>query len=151
MGNKNRVSATDRMNKTFEAMTSVNNNVNNDVKSEGEKMENNLNDNILNNSPNVNVNKEVKEIVNNNVNKEVISSETESSNNEVYETKADINTDIIIEVKKVKKIVEKRQTYFLTEETIDLIEKISKKSGMKKSELVEKILNNALKKIKITN
>jgi hypothetical protein len=116
-----RVSLNDKVKSTIGALTSnepiVNNDVNTNVNS----------DKDINVSENENINVNTNDDTNVNVNKNV-------------------NNVIIIAKEKASEEL-KRQTYYLKPNTIKQIEKIARQANMGKSELVEKILSDALANI----
>ena len=67
---------------------------------------------------------------------------------EINDDKPTMVQEIVIE-KVSKKDKPKRATYYLTPETIKKIDALSKQSGTGKSDLVQKLLDDALKRVKI--
>lgn len=116
--------------------TSVNKdtNVNEDINTCTDKNVNNSTNSDVINYTNVNVNKSVNNDTNKNIYKNVYKDE---------------NTNAFILNFNKKEDVIKRQTYYIKESTIDKIDRIAESSGIGKSELVQKILEEALKSIKI--
>lgn len=94
--------------------------------------------------------KDVNKNVNNNVNKSVNVNVNKNVNVDVNNyVDDDVNKFVIQKTKKSKP--PKRITYYLNQETINSIDKYSKLTGMGKSELVQTLLDMALKNLEITN
>ena len=96
-----------------------------------------------------------KENVNTNVNK-LVNEVSNIENTNVYEDvnqnvnkNENIGNKIIIPKKEENKITTKRQTYHLTEENIEKIEKYSKEAGMGKSEFLNYFLDTTFQKLEI--
>lgn len=90
--------------------------------------------------------------VNNDVNKDtnvnINSCTNKNVNNYVYKHDDANSNKFVIRVERKDETL-KRQTYYLKESTIKIIDEISESSKVGKSELVQKILEEALKNIKI--
>lgn len=81
--------------------------------------------------------------VNNDTNKDV------NNDTDINKDTPVIQNRFVLEVKKKEEIDLKRATYYLKPDIIKQIEKIAKKTNMGKSELVQKILEEALSNIEI--
>lgn len=92
----------------------------------------------------INAGKDTTKDVNKNVNKSVNVNVNKNVN-----VDDDVNKFVIQKTKKSKP--PKRITYYLNQETINSIDKYSKLTGMGKSELVQTLLDMALKNLEITN
>lgn len=110
-------------------------------KNNNENINENVNGNV-NNVSNINIDENVSSDVDTNKNVNII------TNNDNYENENVSTGKFIIKVQKKEEEI-KRATYYLKESTILRIEEISHTSNIGKSELVQKILEEALKNIEI--
>lgn len=139
-----RVSLNDRINddkkmaKVVSAYTSTNKNKNID------------NDSINNDDVNVNVNNDVN--IDSDIDVyEIIDNDTyENDNiNNIVNDEVNINVNKFVIEKQEKVDTTKRATYYLLLETIKKIEKLSKATGIGKSALVQRLLDQALDLVEI--